>query len=62
MSRNRCPFTLICRCLCSALVAWPLGYFGLVVEGNAYLFLVLVLLAPVAGLVLTANSFFCLVR
>lgn len=55
-------FTLACRVLCSALVAWPVLYFSLVVEGNAYLFLVLVLLAPLAGIVLVTNSLFCLVR
>ncbi len=32
------------------------------VEGNAYLFLILVLLAPIAGLILVANSLFCLFR
>jgi len=62
MSRQRSGFTFACRVLCSALVAWPLGYFGLVVDGNAYLFLLLVLLALVAGLVLAGNSLFCLFR
>ena len=33
-----------------------------VVEGDVYHFLILVLLAPVAGLVLVANSLFCLYR
>ncbi|MGB3398830.1 MAG: hypothetical protein WBA34_01520 [Candidatus Deferrimicrobiaceae bacterium] len=31
-------------------------------DGDAYHFLALVLLAPVAGLVLVANSLFCLFR
>jgi hypothetical protein len=35
---------------------------SLVVDGDAYHFLALVLLAPVAGLVLMANSLFCLFR
>lgn len=48
--------------LCSALVAWPLGYFALVAEGDAYLFLARVLLASLSGLVLAANSLFCFVR
>jgi hypothetical protein len=55
-------YTLICRFLCSVLVASPLVYFNFVVEGDAYHFLILVLLAPVAGLVLMANSLFCLCR
>jgi len=37
-------------------------YWGSVTDGDAYHFLALVLLAPVAGLVLLANSLFCLVR
>jgi hypothetical protein len=37
-------------------------YFSLVTDGDAYHFLALVLLAPVAGLVLIANSLFCLFR
>ena len=62
MSRNRRPFTRACRILCSVLVAWPLCYFIVVTDGNAYLFLVLVLLAPLAGAVLAVNSLYCLVR
>ena len=55
-------FTLVCRLICSLLVAGPLLYFNFVAEGDAYHFLALVLLAPVAGLVLVANSLFCLFR
>jgi hypothetical protein len=55
-------FTLACRLICSLLVAGPLLYFNLVTDGDAYHFLALVLLAPVAGLVLVANSLFCLYR
>jgi hypothetical protein len=55
-------YTLMCRLICSLLVAGPLFYFNFVTEGDAYHFLALVLLAPVAGLVLVANSLFCLFR
>ena len=62
MSPKRLGFTLACRVICSALVAAPLLYAGVVVNGDAYHFLILVLLAPVAGLVLAANSLFCIIR
>ena len=55
-------YTLMCRLICSLLVAGPVVYFSLVADGSAAEFLVLVLLAPVAGLVLVANSLFCLFR
>ena len=55
-------FTLMCRLICSLLVAGPVLYFSFVTDGDAYHFLVLVLLAPVAGLVLVANSLYCLFR
>ena len=55
-------YTLICRFICIVLVAGPLVYFSLVTDGSAAEFLILVLLAPVAGIVLVANSLFCLVR
>ena len=55
-------YTLMCRLICSLLVAGPVVYFSLVTEGDAYHFLALVLLAPVAGLVLVANSLYCLFR
>ena len=55
-------FTLTCRFICTALVAAPLLYFNFVTDGSAYHFLALVLLAPVAGFVLVANSLFCLFR
>ena len=62
MSRRLCGFTFMCRLICSALVAAPLCYVSFVVEGDAYHFLALVLLAPTAGLVLVANSLFRLFR
>ena len=62
MSRRLGGLTLTCRFICSALVAAPLIYRIFVTEGDAYQFLALVLLAPVAGLVLGANSLFCLFR
>ena len=55
-------FTLTCRFICTALVAAPLLYFNFVADGSAYYFLALVLLALIAGLVLVANSLFCLFR
>ena len=55
-------FTLMCRIICSFLVACPVFYVNFVAEGDAYHFLVLVLLAPVAGIVLIANSLFCVFR
>jgi hypothetical protein len=62
MSRKVRGFTLTCRLICSAVVASPLFYVSFVADGDAYHFLALVLLAPVAGLVLIANSLFCLFR
>ncbi len=55
-------YTLICRLICSLLVAGPVVYLSFVTDGSAAEFLALVLLAPIAGLVLVANSLFCLVR
>ena len=55
-------YTLICRFICTVLVAGPVVYFSFVADGSAAEFLVLVLLAPIAGLVLVANSLFCLFR
>ena len=62
ISRRVGAYTLICRLICSLLVAGPVVYISFVTEGSAAEFLVLVLLAPVAGLVLIANSLFCLFR
>ena len=62
MSRRLRGFTFKCRFICSALIAAPLLYVNLVTEGDAYHFLAMVLLAPAAGLVLVANSLFCLFR
>ena len=61
-SRRIGGFTLTCRIICTFLVACPVLYVSLVAEGDAYHFLILVLLAPVAGIVLVANSVFCLFR
>ena len=58
--------TLVLRLVCTVLVASPLINYGSTVisggGGNAYLFFLLLVLAPIAGLVLIANSVFCLVR
>ncbi len=54
--------TIMCRYLCSALVAAPFIYVNLVTEGDAYHFLALVLLSPIAGFVLIGNSLYGLVR
>ena len=61
-SRRLGGFTLTCRLICSLLVAGPVLYVSFVADGDAYHFLALVLLAPVAGIVLVANSLFCLFR
>ena len=55
-------FTITCRYVCSALVAAPFLYVNLVTEGDAYLFLAMVLLSPIVGIVLIGNSLFGLVR
>lgn len=55
-------FTLTCRFICTALVAGPWLYVSFVTHGDAYHLLALVLLAPVSGIVLLANSLFCLFR
>jgi hypothetical protein len=62
MSRRPGGFTITCRLWCSALVAGPLLYWSVVTDGDAYHFLALVLLAPIAGIVLFANSLFCVFR
>jgi hypothetical protein len=55
--------TFLCRGICSALLAAPLLYWlSFAYKGNAYVLLFLVVLAVAAGLVLLANSIFCLVR
>lgn len=55
-------FTITCRFVCSAAIAAPLLYFWLVRDGDVYHFLLMVLVAPVAGLLLVANSLYCLYR
>jgi hypothetical protein len=55
-------FTVFCRVICIALIAATLAYFGFVVDGDAYHFLALVVLAPIAGLILMANSLSCMFR
>lgn len=62
VSRRAGNLTLVCRLGCSALVAGALVYWNGVADGDVYHFLGLVLLAPIAGVVLIANSLFCLVR
>jgi len=54
--------SIACRWICSALVVGPLIYRFSVTDGDVYHFFILVVLAPVAGLVLFANSLFCLLR
>jgi hypothetical protein len=55
-------FTLACRLICGALVAGPVLYWKTVTDGDVYHFLALVLLAPIAGFVLLANSLYCVFR
>lgn len=62
MSRRAGSLTQACRFLCSSLIAGALFYWNGVADGDVYHFLALVLLAPIAGLVLIANSLFCLIR
>ena len=62
MDRRLDGFTLNCRLICSVLVVAPLFYWTFIDNGDAYHFLILVLISPLAGLVLVANSLFCLFR
>jgi len=55
-------YTIACRLICSALVVWPLAYRITVENGSAVEFLVLILLAALAGAILLLNSLFCLFR
>ncbi|PLX78316.1 MAG: hypothetical protein C0616_14950 [Desulfuromonas sp.] len=55
-------YSIICRVICSALIAWPLFYRATVRDGSAVEFLILVLLGLLAGFVLFLNSLFCLFR
>ena len=55
-------YSLTCRLICSILVVGPLVYRISVEDGDAYHFLILVLLAPLAGFILLLNSLFCLFR
>ncbi|NNE47339.1 MAG: hypothetical protein HKN37_11845 [Rhodothermales bacterium] len=55
-------FTSACRILCSVLIVSPLVYGISADEGDAFRFLILVLIASVAGGILVANSIFVLVR
>jgi hypothetical protein len=54
--------SIACRWTCTVLVASPLLYRISVADGDVYHFFILVVLAPVAGFVLFANSLFCLFR
>lgn len=60
-SKKGRPFTLACRIVCSVLVAAP-AYYLHFVNASAVGFLILLLIAPVAGLVLIANSVFGWIR
>jgi len=62
MNRRPGRLTLACRFICSSLIAGVLLYWNGIEDGDAYHFLALVLLAPIAGFVLIANSLFCLFR
>ena len=62
MSRELGGLTLACRYACSALVLVPLAYWNFASEGDAYHFLAMVLVAPLAGLVLMVNSLIGLYR
>ena len=67
MDRKIGSFTLALRLICSALVVFPLfDYIKTVFisggNGNAYAFLILLVLAFFAGIVLIANSLFYLFR
>jgi hypothetical protein len=63
MNQSVGPFTTKCRWICSAMVAAPtLYWWSLRYKGDAYILLILMLLALIAGLVLFANSIFCLRR
>ena len=60
-------FTLTLRLICSALIVFTLfDYIKTVFisggNGNAYLFLILLVLGFFAGIILIANSLFCLSR
>jgi hypothetical protein len=56
-------FSLLCRRLCSALLAAPLLYWwSFANEGDPIILLVLYLLSLIAGLLLLGNSIFCLFR
>jgi hypothetical protein len=54
--------SIACRWICTILVTSPLLYRVSVTNGDVYHFFILVVLAPVAGFVLFANSLFCLFR
>jgi hypothetical protein len=54
--------TLWSRLFCSILICSPVLYRFLVAEGDTYHFFVLVIVSPLAGVVLFANSLFHLVR
>jgi formate hydrogenlyase subunit 3/multisubunit Na+/H+ antiporter MnhD subunit len=63
MHKNVGRLTVLCRWICSALVAAPLAYWWILrYQGNAYLLLILALMSVVAGLVLFVNSIYCLRR
>jgi hypothetical protein len=51
-----------CRLVSTVVLLGPVLYWTIPVGGDAYVFLALVLAAPLAGAVLFANSLYCLIR
>ena len=67
MDRKIGSYTLALRLICSALVVFPLFDYVKTVfisggNGNAYLLFILLVLGFFAGIILIANSLFCLFR
>ena len=67
MDRKIGSFTLALRLICSSLVVLPLFDYVKTAyisggDGNAYLFFILLVLGFLAGIILIANSLFCLYR
>ena len=66
MAKNIGSLTLVTRLICSALVGFTIFDYTKTVlsggNGNAYVFFILLMLAFFAGIILIANSFFCLYR
>ena len=63
MNQNVGPFTINCRWICGALLLAPLLYWwSLRHQGDALILLILLLVGTISGLLLFANSIFCLRR